>query len=307
MKKIGLVLLAVLLFSTVGFSQTIPAFFEKCDLSDTNTSCNLRTEEGQGIGAHQTSVVINGTNSGSSVLLQYSDVSQTAGFSTLITLASTSSGESAVTNGTHRFWKLTLSAFTPTSVPASVTVTHKAYNFTPGTASIGSVTIDQSTPGTTNGVVLTAETTKVIGTVRNKYADGTDMLNTDIVPISLGAATTGGATPFKYTSVGSSEDEHQIKATAGTLYSLVVTNTAATVAYYRCSNLTAANTTPGSSTEILDLAIPGATTGAGFNVPIPAQGVAFSVALTCWIVTGKAESDATEVGADDVKVFAAYK
>jgi len=460
-KKILFSLILSFLLSIPVFGQTVPAFSEQCTLPTNNgaLTCILRQEEGQGIGSHVLSWTINGTNSGSTGLLEYSDTSQTSGFSTLITGTTTSSGESAPTSGTHKYWRLTISNFTATSVPASVTIVHKGYNFTPGTASIGSITIDQSTPGTTNGivcnsgcsggtqytqdvaltigtsvgpmamgrasaaapadvsadndavlpwymrsgaqavqlvnagvltlsgsgtatgamrvelptngtgviatvgtitnavtvtdgagalntiidsgtitavtsitnalpagsniignfridqttpgttngVVLAAETTKVIGTARVKYSDGTDMLPSDVVLVNVNAATTGGATPFKYTSVASAESEHEIKATAGTLYSLVLTNTAATVAYYRCSNLTAANTTPGTSTEILDVAVPGATTGDGIIVPIPATGIAFSTALTCWIVTGEAENDTTEVGADDVKVFAAFK
>jgi hypothetical protein len=57
-----------------------------------------------------------------------------------------------------------------------------------GTNLLGKVGIDQTTPGTTNLIALTAETTKVIGTVRNKYADGTDMLSTDIVAVASSTA-----------------------------------------------------------------------------------------------------------------------
>lgn len=189
MKRILIGLFLLLIFSSLGFSQTLPVISEQCTLDATITSCALINETGAGFGAHVESWTINGTNTGSTILLQYSDTSQTAGFSTLITGTSTSSGESSVTAGTHRFWRFTLSGFTATSVGASVVAVHKAYNFTPGTASIGSVTIDQSTPGTTNGIVcnsgcgggttdtddgsIAAAQTGAIGLSLTQFYDGT--------------------------------------------------------------------------------------------------------------------------------------
>jgi hypothetical protein len=109
------------------------------------------------------------------------------------------------------------------------------------------------------------------------------------------------------TSAGSTEDEFEVKATAGVLTGGIVTNTAATVSYLKCSNLTAANTTPGTSTVIFGAAIPGQTIGAGFNLPIPPGGVTFSTALTCYLVKGAADTDVAEVGANEVKVNLFYR
>jgi hypothetical protein len=120
------------------------------------------------------------------------------------------------------------------------------------------------------------------------------------------AATNGGADGLKYTSAGATEDEHAVKASAGTLYSITATNTNAAVRYIRCENDTAANTTPGSETPELDLAIPGATTGAGITFSFPV-GFSFSTALTCWLVTGAADTDVAEVAANEIKVFYSYK
>ena len=114
------------------------------------------------------------------------------------------------------------------------------------------------------------------------------------------------ATSYRYISVGTSEDKHTVKATAGTLFSISATNTAATVAFLRCENDTSANTTPGSETPELDLAIPGATTGAGFHLDFP-LGFAFSNAWTCWVVTGVADTDVAEVGANVIKILYTYK
>jgi hypothetical protein len=115
-----------------------------------------------------------------------------------------------------------------------------------------------------------------------------------------------GVSSLKYTSVGATEDEHAVKASAGVLYSITTTNTNAAARYLRCENDTAANTTPGSETVELDLAIPGATTGAGFTTTFP-KGWAFSTALTCWVVTGAADSDVAEVAANEIKIFYTFR
>lgn len=108
------------------------------------------------------------------------------------------------------------------------------------------------------------------------------------------------------TSAGSTEDETEIKATAGRLFSVTVTNTNAAVRYWRCANLTAANTTPGTSTVFIGGAIPGAATGAGFTTNFGPKGIAFSTALTCWFVTGAADSDVAEVAANEIKALFVY-
>jgi len=115
-----------------------------------------------------------------------------------------------------------------------------------------------------------------------------------------------GASGLKRTSAGATEDEHEIKASAGVLYSITTTNTNAAVRYLRCANQVAASTTPGTTTPVIDLAIPGATTGAGFTTSFP-QGFAFSTGLTCWLVTGAADTDVAEVAADEIKVFYTFK
>jgi hypothetical protein len=116
-----------------------------------------------------------------------------------------------------------------------------------------------------------------------------------------------GASVHYRTSAGSTEDEHEIKATAGRLFSVTATNTNAAARYLRCYNLTAANTTPGTSTVFFGLAIPGATTGAGFTVPFGPAGIEFSTALTCTLTTGAADTDVAEVAANEIKLVYAYK
>ncbi|NKE69883.1 hypothetical protein [Candidatus Manganitrophus noduliformans] len=117
---------------------------------------------------------------------------------------------------------------------------------------------------------------------------------------------TGASVNYK-TSAGTTEDETEIKATAGRLFSITATNTNAAARYIRCANLTAANTTPGTSTVFLGLAIPGNTAGSGFTTNFGPAGIAFSTALTCWTVTGAADSDVAEVAANEIKWIITYK
>lgn len=116
-----------------------------------------------------------------------------------------------------------------------------------------------------------------------------------------------GATMHHRVSVGTTEDEHEIKGSAGRLFAINVTNTNAAVRYLRCANQVAASTTPGTTTVWYGMAIPGATTGAGYTATFGPSGVAFSTGLTCWLVTGAAETDVAEVAANEINVNYTYK
>lgn len=116
----------------------------------------------------------------------------------------------------------------------------------------------------------------------------------------------GGGLAHYRTAAGTTEDEHEIKATAGTLYSILITNTNAAARYVRCYNLTAANTTPGTSTVFWGAAIPGAAAGAGFTYSFPA-GLTFDTALTCAWTTGAADTDVAEVAANEIKATYTYR
>jgi hypothetical protein len=116
------------------------------------------------------------------------------------------------------------------------------------------------------------------------------------------AVVTGGADVVTRNSAGTTEDEHAVCTGPCTVYSITATNHNAAIAFLRCENDTAANTTPGSETVELDLAIPGSATGAGITFSFPV-GATFSTALTCWVVTGEADTDVAEVAANDVKLL----
>lgn len=116
-----------------------------------------------------------------------------------------------------------------------------------------------------------------------------------------------GASMHHRVSVGTTEDEHEIKGSAGRLFSIHVTNTNAAARYLRCANQVIGSTTPGTTTVWFGMAIPAATTGAGFTTTFGPAGVAFSTGLTCWLVTGAAETDVAEVAANEINVNYTYK
>lgn len=120
------------------------------------------------------------------------------------------------------------------------------------------------------------------------------------------AGTVGGASYSSRISAGSTEDEHAVCTAACTLYSISATNVNAAVRYLKCFDNVAASTTPGTSTPIFRMAIPGAATGGGFSITYPV-GISFTTGLTCWIVTGAADSDVAEVAANELMVNYSYK
>lgn len=116
-----------------------------------------------------------------------------------------------------------------------------------------------------------------------------------------------GVSTLSYISAGATEDEHAVCAGPCTLYWIAATNTNAAVRYLKCENDTTSGTAPGTDTPELRFAIPGAATGAGNNPLNLSVGLNFSTALTCWLVTGAADSDVAEVAANELMVNYGFK
>ena len=169
------------------------------------------------------------------------------------------------------------------------------------------VSIDQTTDGTTNAVHLKAGTA-VIGHVINDAGsaivgkvgiDQTTLGSTNAVQEIAG--TTGGALPFTV-AAALSNTKTQIKATAGQLYSLDLTNTVATATFVEIFFLPAASVTIG-------------TTVADMHVYLPASGsksIAFGHGMGTAAGTGitvQASNTITNAGAGTEAVFfnATYK
>jgi hypothetical protein len=119
------------------------------------------------------------------------------------------------------------------------------------------------------------------------------------------SATTGGATPGRLISAAST-NATSIKASAGTLYSLSITNVNAAICYVKLYNKASAPTV-GTDTPVLVYGVPGNAAGAGHAVPVPTCGIAFSTGIALAITTGAADSDTGAVAANEVAIGYSYK
>jgi hypothetical protein len=117
------------------------------------------------------------------------------------------------------------------------------------------------------------------------------------------AATNGGCSPHSIISANT-VNETAMKASAGQIYSLVVTNIGANEVFFKLYNDTTANIDE-TDTPVLRYTVPGNAAGAGFVVPIPV-GIAFSTAITYRITGAIADNDTTAIAANEVLVSACY-
>lgn len=149
------------------------------------------------------------------------------------------------------------------------------------------------------------------GTIRVQANAGTN-LNTSALALESGGNLANLATYLqpgtmkRYISVGTTEDESEVKATAGVLLAVNAWNVNATnKAMLKCTNLTAVNTTPGTSAVWFSMVIPAAT---GFvQGMLGPGGVTFTTALTCYIVLGAADAAVDEVVANEVGYNLIYR
>lgn len=142
--------------------------------------------------------------------------------------------------------------------------------------------------------------------------DGTSATDEDYVGLRLNAVgsllvqdrpnTGGGLSIFK--SIDLDESEEEVKATAGQIYAITAQNlTAATKLYLKLYNLTAANTTVGTSTIIATIPLFGAS-----SVHLVwDKGLAFDTAISAAVTTGIADNDTGAPGANEFAVTIAYK
>ena len=175
----------------------------------------------------------------------------------------------------------------------------------------GALRVTLPTDGT--GVVKLGAGTAGIGKLTAN--SGVDIGDVDVTSISAGSnligdvgiqgRATGGTTTFR--SIDLDESEEEVKATAGTIYSIHAMNLTTGILYLKLYNLTAANTTVGTSTPTHTYPIPANadTDGAGFTFSIP-QGIAFSTAISAAVTTGVADADTGAPAANAAVVHIQY-
>lgn len=115
--------------------------------------------------------------------------------------------------------------------------------------------------------------------------------------VGIQGRASGGTSTFR--SIDLDETEEEVKATAGTIYSIAAFNTTAAPLYLKLYNLTAANTTVGTSTPTHTYVVPGNadSDGAGFVLSVP-QGIAFGTAISAAVTTAVADADTGAPGAN---------
>lgn len=122
--------------------------------------------------------------------------------------------------------------------------------------------------------------------------------------VNLDPQTGNGLTIFR--SLDLDETEEEVKATAGAIYGMWVTNTATATRWIKFYNATAANVTVGTTTPVLTIGIPGNSSDDISGLVASAFGIAFSTAITVAATTGVADADVGAPGVNDVVINLFY-
>ena len=130
----------------------------------------------------------------------------------------------------------------------------------------------------------------------------TEVSSTDPLPVVGNAQTSGGCTPFHYVADATDEDKTVVKSSAGQVYAISVGNLGAGDVWFKLYNQTSV---PAVASDVPLFAV-FAPADKSTNVSIP-NGLAFGAGIAFVIVTGAANTNATEVVAAEVVVALAYK
>jgi len=206
-------------------------------------------------------------------------------------------------NDAVRAWFLRNGAQAIQSTFAGVLATTGAGNTGTGVQRVIEATDSQLSAGVgaTGDAAATAGST---GSLNAKLRFMTSQLADILTALQLIDNDQTGASLHHRISQGSTEDEHEVKGSAGRLFAINATNTNAAVRYLRCANQVIGSTTPGTTTVFYGMALPA---GGGIGVSFGSKGIAFSTGLTCWLVTGAAETDVAEVAANEINVNYVYE
>jgi hypothetical protein len=119
-------------------------------------------------------------------------------------------------------------------------------------------------------------------------------------------ATTGGLSVY-FVQPAASDNHVVIKAGAGQVYKVSVTNNSATINYLRLYNATTGFNGCNSATNIVyQMAIPASTSGAGYSDSWE-TGIAFATGISICVTSGYATNDTTNATASAMSVNVGYK
>ena len=120
------------------------------------------------------------------------------------------------------------------------------------------------------------------------------------------ASANGGLSIFRSLDIDESEEE--IKASAGTIYGMWVTNTATSTRFIKFYNATAASVTVGTTTPVITIGIPGNTSDDVSGSFGPGGiGIGFATAISVAATTAAADADTGAPSAGDVIINVFYK
>lgn len=134
-------------------------------------------------------------------------------------------------------------------------------------------------------------------------ADGTanDANATTPLPTAVYPVTGTGLTVHRKTSAASANATN-VKASAGVLHKIIVTNSNTSARYLKFYN-SASAPTAGAGTPHFDLMIPGS---GGVVADLGPQGLAFSAGIGYTMTTDAADSGSGSVAADEIKLTLGY-
>lgn len=126
------------------------------------------------------------------------------------------------------------------------------------------------------------------------------------LPITAPVQTSGGLSVY-FVQPAASTNAATIKAGAGQVYKIDVTNNSATVNYIRLYDATTGFNGCNSATGLKwQMAIPASTTGAGFSSSWDV-GMAFATGISICVTSGYATNDTTNATASALSVNVGYK
>lgn len=134
-------------------------------------------------------------------------------------------------------------------------------------------------------------------------ADGTAVDTSVAAPMPVELVSTGAAGLTIFRSLDLDESEEAVKASAGVVYAIEITNRSTAARYVKFYNATTANVTVGTTTPVMTLCLEGSQ-GMSWSIP---QGIAFDTAISAAATTGLADNDTGAPSANDVVIHVFYK
>jgi hypothetical protein len=122
---------------------------------------------------------------------------------------------------------------------------------------------------------------------------------TNPFPTHLTPNASNGITPWRST-VDLDESEEEVKASAGTVYGIIFTNTATSTRWLKFYNDTAANVIVGTTTPLVTIGLPGNASDDVTGVLSFPGGIKFTTAISVACTTGVADNDTGAPTANDV-------